>query len=53
MITMQTATLDGLEGHYYENDKQIVIIRGRKYWSDNGRIEFNFRELKGEELVTK
>ena len=47
------ATLDSLEGHYYENDKQIVIIRARKYWSDNGRIEFDFRELKGEELVTK
>ena len=39
------ATLDSLEGHYYINDKQIVIIRARKYWSDNGRIEFNFREL--------
>ena len=47
------ATLDGLEGHYYDNDKQIVIIRARKYWSDNGRIEFDYRELKGEELVTK
>tara|TARA_R110002126_G_scaffold25922_2_gene88229 strand:- start:119 stop:535 length:417 start_codon:yes stop_codon:yes gene_type:complete len=47
------AALDSLEGHYYNNDKQIVIIRGRKYWSDNGRIEFEQRELKGEELVTK
>jgi|TARA_R110000737_G_scaffold76020_1_gene106380 Holliday junction resolvase RusA-like endonuclease len=47
------AALDSLEGHYYINDKQIVIIRGRKYWSDNGRIEFEQRELKGEELVTK
>ena len=47
------ATLDGLEGHYYDNDKQIVIIRARKYWSDNGRIEFEQREIEGEELVTK
>ena len=47
------AALDSLEGHYYINDKQIVIIRGRKYWSGNGRIEFEQRELKGEELVTK
>lgn len=47
------AALDSLEGHYYNNDKQIVIIRGRKYWSENGRIEFEQRELKGEELVTK
>ena len=47
------ATLDGLEGQYYDSDKQIVIIRARKYWSDNGRIEFEQRELKGEELVTK
>jgi Holliday junction resolvase RusA-like endonuclease len=34
------ATLDSLEGKYYNNDKQIVMIRARKYWSDNGRIEF-------------
>ena len=47
------AALDSLEGHHYNNDKQIVIIRARKYWSDNGRIEFDYRELEGEELVTK
>ncbi len=29
------------------------MIRARKYWSDNGRIEFEFEELKGEDLVTK
>jgi len=34
------AALDSLEGEYYYNDKQIVMIRARKYWSDNGRIEF-------------
>jgi len=35
------ATLDSLEGKYYDNDKQIVMIRARKYWSDNGRITFS------------
>ena len=35
------ATLDSLEGKYYANDNQIVMIRARKYWSTNGRIEFN------------
>ena len=35
------ATLDSLEGKYYDNDNQIVMIRARKYWSTNGRIEFN------------
>jgi Holliday junction resolvase RusA-like endonuclease len=35
------ATLDSLEGKYYDNDKQIVMIRARKYWSTNGRIEFD------------
>ena len=34
------ATLDSLEGKYYNNDKQIVMIRARKYWSNDGRIEF-------------
>ena len=28
-------------------------MSNNKYWSDNGRIEFEQRELKGEELVTK
>jgi Holliday junction resolvase RusA-like endonuclease len=35
------ATLDSLEGKYYDNDNQIVMIRARKYWSTNGRIEFD------------
>lgn len=34
------ATLDSLEGKYYNNDKQIAMIRARKYWSNDGRIEF-------------
>ena len=34
------ATLDSLEGKYYSNDKQIAMIRARKYWSNDGRIEF-------------
>jgi len=34
------AVLDSCEGHYYENDKQIVMIRARKFWSLDGRIEY-------------
>ena len=39
------ATLDSLEGKYYDNDKQIVMIRARKYWSTNGRIEFDMEKV--------
>ena len=39
------ATLDSLEGKYYDNDKQIAMIRARKYWSDSGRIEFKMEKL--------
>ena len=39
------ATLDSLEGKYYKNDKQIVMIRARKYWATDGRIEFEQMEL--------
>jgi Holliday junction resolvase RusA-like endonuclease len=39
------ATLDSLEGKYYNNDKQIVMIRARKYWSDTGHIEFKMEEI--------
>lgn len=38
------ATLDSLEGKYYNNDKQIVMIRARKYWSNDGRVVF---EMEG------
>jgi len=39
------AALDSLEGKYYDNDKQIVMIRARKYWSTDGRITFNMEIL--------
>ena len=39
------ATLDSLEGKYYDNDKQIVMIRARKYWSTEGRIEFKMENV--------
>ena len=39
------ATLDSLEGKYYHNDKQIAMIRARKYWSDSGRIEFEMEKI--------
>jgi len=34
------AVLDSCEGHYYHNDKQIVMIRAVKRYSNNARIEF-------------
>ena len=39
------AVLDSLEGTYYENDKQIVMIRGRKFYSETPRIEYIQEEL--------
>ena len=39
------AALDSLEGKYYNNDKQIAMIRARKYWSNSGRITFEMEEL--------
>tara|TARA_R110002012_G_scaffold38566_4_gene107198 strand:- start:46 stop:429 length:384 start_codon:yes stop_codon:yes gene_type:complete len=39
------ATLDSLEGKYYDNDNQIVMIRARKYWSNNGRITFKMEKI--------
>ena len=39
------AILDSLEGTYYENDKQIVMIRARKFYSETPRIEYTQEEL--------
>ena len=39
------AALDSLEGKYYNNDKQIAMIRARKYWSNDGRITFEMEEI--------
>jgi len=43
------AVLDSLEGIYYENDKQIVMIRARKYYSETPRIEYTQEELDEQE----
>ena len=40
------ATLDSCEGYYYENDKQIVMIRARKFWSEVGRIEYSQQPIE-------
>ena len=40
------AVLDSLEGHYYDNDNQIVMIRARKYWSTEGYINFTVEGIK-------
>jgi Holliday junction resolvase RusA-like endonuclease len=39
------AILDSLEGTYYENDNQIVMIRGRKFYSETPRIEYIQEEI--------
>ncbi len=39
------AALDSLEGKYYKNDKQIAMIRARKYWSTNGSIKFSMEKI--------
>ena len=42
------AVLDSLEGVYYLNDKQVVMIRARKFYSDNPRIEYSQQEITDE-----
>ena len=39
------ALLDSLEGIYYENDKQIVMIRAMKFYSLDPRIEYIQEEI--------
>ena len=34
------AVLDAAEGRYYNNDKQIVMIRARKFWALEGSIVY-------------
>lgn len=42
------AILDSLEGVYFENDKQVAMIRAMKYYSATPRIEYQQTELKNE-----
>ena len=39
------AVLDSLEGHYYDNDNQIVMIRARKFWAMEGHIKFDVENV--------
>ena len=39
------ATLDSLEGTYYTNDNQIVMLRARKYWAVEGHINFTAEKI--------
>tara|TARA_R110000823_G_scaffold2934_4_gene11675 strand:+ start:2182 stop:2583 length:402 start_codon:yes stop_codon:yes gene_type:complete len=41
------AILDSLNGVYYTDDRQIVMIRARKYWSEDARIECEFLDIEG------
>jgi len=40
------AVLDSCEGRYYDNDSQVVMIRARKFWSLDGRIEYQQSPIK-------
>ena len=40
------ACLDSCEGVFYENDKQVAMIRARKFYSVNARIEMELSPLK-------
>ena len=40
------AAFDSLEGKYYENDNQIVMVRPRKYWAKEGHIKFDIQEIE-------
>jgi Holliday junction resolvase RusA-like endonuclease len=40
------AILDSLNGIYYEDDRQIVMLRARIYWSEFPRIECEFLEIQ-------
>ena len=42
------ATLDSLEGVYFENDKQVAMIRAMKYYSATPRIEYQQTEIVNE-----
>lgn len=40
------ACLDSCEGVFYENDKQVAMIRARKFYSINARIEMELLPIK-------
>ena len=42
------AILDSLEGVYYENDKQVAMIKAMKYYSATPRIEYQQTEIVNE-----
>jgi len=42
------AILDALNGVYYEDDRQVVMLRARMYWSTNPRTECEITNLRNE-----
>jgi len=40
------AVLDSCEGFFFENDKQVAMIRARKFYSIDARIEFEVLPIK-------
>jgi Holliday junction resolvase RusA-like endonuclease len=41
------AVLDAAEGRYYNNDKQIVMVRARKFWAVEGSITYSQQPIIG------
>lgn len=40
------AILDSLNGIYYQDDSQVVMIKARMFWTDEPRIEVNITEIE-------
>ena len=44
------AILDSLNGIYYEDDRQIVMLKATMFWSDTASITCNFSKLDKRRL---
>jgi len=42
------AILDALNGVYYEDDRQVVMLKARMFWSNTPRIECEITNLRNE-----
>ncbi len=40
------AILDSLNGVYYEDDRQVVMLKARMYWSNTSRTEVTITKLE-------
>ena len=46
------AILDSLNGIYYEDDRQIVMLKATMFWAIEPSIECNFTELKNKQRLS-